>query len=153
MVQSLASKSLSSPRLAHLSKRALHSGFTVCAALLAAGVYWNSSVVLSVSALLGVFALVRFYTLRASAQIHNLVDDARRASVLSALSMFTRVLLVVILPVTGFMISRFGVWILPLLGVGLGGALLVSGALGNGLPRLFRVCGTAEAGECQELGN
>lgn len=147
MVQSLASKSLSSPKFTNLSGRTLHLGLAVCASLLAAAVYLRGSLILSVVALLAVFALVRFYTLRASAQIHNLVDDSRRASVLSALSVFTRVSLVVILPASGYMIGLLGVWILPLLGALLGGLLLLGEALGSWVPRSFRQRSTAEAGE------
>jgi hypothetical protein len=79
-------------------------------------VYFQAQLWLCIAATLGVFALVRLYTLSASAQLHNLIEDSRRASVLSALSVFTRVILVVVLPVSGFMIESFGVWCLPLLG-------------------------------------
>jgi MFS family permease len=149
MVQSLASKTLSSRKFTNLSERMLQLGLAVCAALLAAAVYWRGSLILSVVALLAVFALVRFYTLRASAHIHNLVDDSRRASVLSALSVSTRVALVVILPASGYMIGMIGVWILPLLGALLGGILVLSEALSHGPLRLLRQCSTAEAGEGQ----
>jgi hypothetical protein len=116
VIQSLISKSLGIPSVANASQRSLLGGVAVSVVSLTLAVYFQAQLWLCIAATLGVFALVRLYTLSASAQLHNLIEDSRRASVLSALSVFTRVILVVVLPVSGFMIESFGVWCLPLLG-------------------------------------
>lgn len=91
----------------------------------------HSAPLASALAVLAVFGVLRFYMLHASALLHNLMDDSSRASVLAALSVLSRVVLVVVLPMSGFAIEHFGIWFLPFFGSVLAGALFVAGIVGR----------------------
>lgn len=131
VIQSIASKALSIERVADAGSRALLGLLGGSAILLTLAVYFQSGLWFSIGGVLGLFGLVRLYTLSASAQLHNLIEDKRRASVLSALSVLTRVVLVIILPLSGFMIERLGVWSLPLLGAALAVTFVMRDTVAN----------------------
>lgn len=138
LIQSLASKALGIPSVANASQRSLLTGVAVSVVLLTFAGYFRAQLWLCLAATLGVFALVRLQILSASAQLHNLIEDSCRASVLSALSFLTRVILIVVLPVSGFMIEHFGIWSLPLLGALLTIFCLAAGSFAKALNLYLR---------------
>jgi uncharacterized membrane protein len=125
VIQSIASKALSIERVSGAGSRVLLGQLGASAIFLTLAVYFKSGLWLCILGVLGLFGFVRLYTLSASAQLHNLIEDKRRASVLSALSVLTRLVLIIFLPLSGFLIERFGVWSLPLLGAVLTVAFVV----------------------------
>lgn len=125
VIQSIASKALSIERVSGAGSRVLLGQLGASAIFLTLAVYFKSGLWLCIFGVLGQFGFVRLYTLSASAQLHNLIEDKRRASVLSALSVLTRLVLIIFLPLSGFLIERFGVWSLPLLGAVLTVAFVV----------------------------
>lgn len=131
LIQSAASKALGIGRLFNCKSRALLGLISLSALSLTATSAVQSPLILSVVSILVVFGVIRFYLLQVSAHLHNLMDDARRASVLSALSVLTRIILVLVLPLSGYAIERFGIWFLPLFGCCVAGLLFVAGIAGR----------------------
>jgi MFS family permease len=131
VIQSIASKTMSIGYIASASQRKLLVHVFIAILFLTVTSLFEAGLWLSIITVLGVFGLLRLFTLSGSSRLHNLIEDSRRASVLSALSVLTRVVLVVVLPLSGFLIQAIGVWCLPLFGIVLSICFLAAELLGE----------------------
>lgn len=116
VIQSIASKAMSFESTSKLSIK--HQLFSLAAVTIAfSGVTVSSPHAgASIVGVLLLFGALRLFSLKSSAEIHTLIEDRRRASFLSAVSLVIRMVLLVTLPACGFLIEKVGLWSIPVFG-------------------------------------